>query len=156
MSHKTNHLKLKAMRQALGLTVAEACEFVPNLRGEPVSKRYLQYLEAGEQRISDEIDLIFFTKAAHYRLLLEKLTSDIESWHKDNPRPTSDEYLLALPFFYSFDDFANRTGNPSRASWRIWQSITGHLALMGKLHQLDDDAQIPDNFRCRAWLKNYD
>lgn len=165
---KINHLKLKAMRQALGLTVAEACEFVPNLQGEPVSKRYFQYLEAGEQRISDDIDLIFYTKASHYTLLLEKLTSDIERWHKDNPRPTSDdadEYFeqmkavkkLALPFFYSFDDFAQCTGNQSRAYWKIWQSVIGHLVLTGKLHQLDDDAKIPDDFGCWAWLKgNYD
>lgn len=165
---KINHLKLKAMRQSLGLTVAEACEFVPNAQGEPISKRFFQYLENGERPISDDIDLTFFTKASHYTLLLEKLTSDIENWHKAHPRPTSDdadEYFeqirkakkLALPFFHSFDDFPVRTGNQSRAYWKTWQSVIGHLVLIGKLNHLDDNAQIPDDFGCWAWLKgNYD
>ena len=163
MSHKINHLELKAMRQSLGLTASEACEFVPNAKGEPISLRYFQYIESGKRPISDELDLIFFTKASHYTLLLEKLTSDIERWHKDNPRPTSDdadEYRkqiksakkLKLPFFHNFDDFVKVTKNENRAYWKIWQAVIGHLFLIGKLHHLDDTAPIPTNFECWRWL----
>lgn len=160
---KINHLKLKAMRQSLGLTVAEACELVPNLKGEPVSKRFFQYLEAGERPISDEIDGVFYGLATQYTLLLELLNRDIEQFHKDNPRPqtdNADEYFekmksvkkLVLPFFHSFDDFATATGNKSPAYWKIWQAVVGHLVLVGKLNHLDDNVQIPADYQCMRWL----
>lgn len=164
---KINRLKLKAMRQSLGLSVAEACEFIPNSHGEPVSKRYFQYLEAGERAIPDDIDFIFFKKSSHYTLLLRLLNQDIEQFSRDSSRSISnntDDYSemecvpkLALPFFYSFDDFSKYTGNTSRAYWKIWQAVIGHLILIGKLDTLDDTVRIPDDFTCVRWLNgNYD
>lgn len=163
-----NHLQLKAQRQALGLTVAEACELVKNKDGQPLSKRFWQYLEQGERVITDDIDIAIFTHASHYTLLLNRLTADIDEFNQTNLKPTTDdadEYFeqlkrakkLVLPFWHSFEQFATDTGNQSQAYWKIWQAVVGHLMLIGKLNYLDDDAKVPADFGAWRWLKgDYD
>lgn len=161
-----NNLQLKAQRQSLGLTVAEACELVKNKEGKPLSKRFWQYLEQGERTITDDIDIAIFTHASHYNLLLDKLTADIDQFNQDNPKPITDdadEYFdklksvkkLALPFWHSFEQFVSDTGNQSQADWKIWQAVVGHLVLIGKIQYLDDNAKVPDEFGVWAWLKGH-
>lgn len=158
-----NHLKLKAQRQSLGLTVAEACELVKNKDGKPLSKRFWQYLEQGERTITDDIEIAIFTHASHYTLLLDKLTADIDQFNQHNPKPITDdadEYFdklksvkkLALPFWHSFEQFATDTGNQSQAYWKIWQAVVGHLLLIGKITELDDSADIPPEFSIWFWI----
>lgn len=163
-----NHLQLKAQRQALGLTVAEACELVKNKDGQPISKRFWRYLEQGKYKISEDVNIAIFTLSSHYTLLLDKLTDDISKFHQSNPKPATDdadEYFeqlktvkkLVLPFWHSFEQFVADTGNQSQAYWKIWQAVVGHLMLIGKLNYLDDDAKIPDDFGAWRWLKgDYD
>lgn len=52
-----NNLELKATRQALGLTVAEAAELVG------VTKRAFQHWEVGTRLVPDDVDLVFSTSA---------------------------------------------------------------------------------------------
>lgn len=163
-----NNLQLKAQRQSLGLTVAEACDLVKNKDGQPLSKRFWQYMEQGERSISEDIDITIFSLASHYTLLLDKLTADIAKFNQDNPKPITDDadaYFeqlksikkLVLPFWHSFEQFKADTGNPSQAHWKIWQAVIGHLMLTGKLNYLDDDAKVPAEFGAWRWLKgDYD
>lgn len=163
-----NSLQLKAQRQSLGLTVAEACELIKNKDGQPLSKRFWQYMEQGERNIPGDVDIAIFGLASHYALLLDKLTADIAKFNQDNPKPATDdadEYFeqlksikkLVLPFWHNFEQFKADTGNPSQAHWKIWQAVIGHLILTGKLNHLDDDAKVPAEFGAWRWLKgDYD
>lgn len=49
------NLQLKAQRQALGLTVAEACGLLKNKDGQPLSKRMWQYFEQGKHLVHDDM-----------------------------------------------------------------------------------------------------
>lgn len=159
-----NNLQLKAQRQSLGLTVAEICNITKNKDGYPLAKRTWQYYETGKLIIQDDIDLLMFSLASHYSLLLDKLTEDIKRFNEENPRTITDDadiYFeqlasvkkLALPFWHSFEQFVKDTGNNSEACWKIWQAVVGHLVLTGKLNYLDDDAKVPANFSCNNWLR---
>ena len=159
-----NNLQLKAQRQALGLTVAEACKLVKNKDGQPLSKRMWQYYEQGKHLAHDGIDITIFGLASHYTLLLDKLTADIDKFNKHNSKPITDdadEYFeqlksvkkLVLPFWHSFEQFKADTGNQSQAHWKIWQAVIGHLMLIGKLNYLDDSAKVPTDFGVWRWLK---
>ena len=159
-----NNLQLKAQRQSLGLTVAEACGLIKNKDGQPLSKRFWQYMEQGGRSISEDIDITIFGLASHYTLLLDKLTADIDDFNAKNPKPITDdadEYFeqlksvkkLVLPFWHSFEQFKADTGNESKAHWKIWQAAIGHLMLTGKLNYLDDSAKVPDDFSVWRWLK---
>ena len=163
-----NNLQLKAQRQALCLTVAEACALVKNKDGQPLSKRMWQYYEQGKHPVHNDIDIAIFGLASHYTLLLNKLTADIADFNAKNPKPITDdadEYFeqlksvkkLVLPFWHSFEQFKADTGNQSQAHWKIWQAVIGHLMLTGKLNYLDDSVKVPDGSRSWRWLKgNYD
>lgn len=142
-----NNLQLKAQRQALCLTVAEACELVKNKDGQPLSKRMWQYYEQGKHRAHDGVDIAIFGLASHYTLLLDKLTADIINFKQDNTESP------ALPFWHSFEKFKADTGNPSQAHWKIWQAVIGHLMLTGKLNYLDDSAKVPAESGAWQWLK---
>ena len=104
-----NHLQLKARRQALGLTVAEACELVKNKDGQPMSKRMWQYYEQGERSIPEDVDIAIFGLASHYTLLLDRLTADTIKLKQDNTESP------VLPFWHSFEQFKADTGNASQA-----------------------------------------
>ena len=163
-----NNLQLKAQRQSLGLTVAEACALVKNKDGQQMSKRMWQYYEQGKHLVHDGVGLAIFGLASHYTPLLDTLTNDIADFNKDNPKPITDdadEYFeqlksvkkLVLPFWHSFEQFKADTGNPSQAHWKIWQAVIGHLMLIGKLNYLDDNAKVPTDFGAWQWLKgDYD
>ena len=139
--HNLNNLELKAMRQSLGLTVAEASE----LNGIEVSKRFFQYLENGERTANQDVNDVFFNLASQYHLALTKLTDDITEHCKTNKKPV-------LPFFHSFELFKEKTGNQYQHFWKIYQSVIGHLLLVGAITTLDDDAEIPKNFSIWWWL----
>lgn len=142
-----NHLQLKARRQALGLTVAEACELVKNKDGQPMSKRMWQYYEQGKHPVHNDIDIAIFGLASHYTLLLDRLTADTIKLKQDNTESP------VLPFWHSFEQFKADTGNPSQAHWKIWQAVIGHLMLTGKLNYLDDSAKVPAESGAWQWLK---
>lgn len=145
-----NNLQLKAQRQSLGLTVAEACELIKNKDGQPLSKRMWQYYEQGKHLVHDDVDVAIFSLAGHYTLLLDRLTADIINFKQSNTESP------ALPFWHSFEQFKADTGNPSQAHWKIWQAVIGHLMLTGKLNYLDD-AKVPADFGAWRWLKgDYD
>lgn len=158
-----NNLELRAMRQALGLSVVEACEFIKNPKGESINKRHYRYLESGDRKIAYDVNLVFYNKATRYTLLLDLLNRDIDQFKKENPLPETDdtdEYFekmktvkkLVLPFFNTFEVFETETGNSSTSHWRMWQAVVGHLLLIGKIDGLDDEAKIPSNFQCVHWL----
>lgn len=144
-----NNLKLKATRQGLGLTVADAAELTA------VNKRAFQYWEAGERGVPEDVDLAFFNMSSHYTLVLEKMLADIE---QATIRPTDDEIKPTikpvLPFFLTFEKFQMNTECPYVIYWRIYQSVISHLVLIGKITKLDDDAKIPENFGIWKWLKS--
>lgn len=142
-----NNLQLKAQRQSLGLTVAEACALVKNKDGQPLSKRMWQYYEQGKHRAHSSVDIAILGLASHYTLLLDRLTADIIKLKQDNTESP------VLPFWHSFEQFKADTGNHSQAHWKIWQAVIGHLMLTGKLNYLDDDAKIPTDFGAWRWLK---
>ena len=142
-----NNLRLKAQRQALGLTVAEACELIKNKDGQPMSKRMWQYYEQGKHLAHDGVDIAISGLASHYTLLLDRLTADIINFKQNNTESP------VLPFWHSFEQFKADTGNPSQAHWKIWQAVIGHLMLTGKLNYLDDSAKVPAESGAWQWLK---
>ena len=153
-----NHLELKAMRQSLGLTVAEASD----LKGVQVSKRFFNYLEAGDYVIKPDVADTFFNLSAQYQLALHCLTRDIAAYKEKHYPQTdnADEYFLAikdktlvLPFFHKFELFEEKTGNELPHFWKIYQSIVGHLLLIGEITTLDDNAEIPLDFSIWQWLE---
>jgi hypothetical protein len=150
MENPMNNLLLKATRQGLGLTVAEASELPPI----NVQKRTFQYFEAGERAIPDYVDLTFFTMSSHYNLVLEKMLVDIE---KATIYPGDDEIKPTikpvLPFFQTFEMFQMATECPHIVYWRIYQSVISHLVLIGKITKLDDSKRIPDGFEIWKWLQ---
>lgn len=142
-----NNLELKAVRQSLGLTVAEAAEMTN------VTKRAFQYWEAGKRAVPDDVDLIFSTKAAHYSMILERMISDVEA---ATIHPKGDEVAPTkkpiLPFYNDFKCFAEATHCNSIAHWRGYQAVIGQLVLLGKVTKLDDGAVIPQSFWIWRWL----
>lgn len=139
-----NHLELKAMRQALGLTVAEAS----SISSIDVSKRYFNYLESGEREIKEDIAETFYELSIQYHLVLTSLKRDIQE-HCKEKKPV-------LPFFHSFELFVSKTGNQKKHFWKIYQAVIGHLLLEGTLTTLDDEKTIPVEFSLWHWLKgNY-
>ena len=157
MSLAINNLELKAIRQALGLSVVEACEFIKNPKGVPINRRHYRYLESGNRRISDDVNQVFYNKATRYTLLLDLLNRDIDQFKKENVPANDADKKLVLPFFNTFEVFEKETGNSSTSYWRMWQAVVGHLLLIGKIDGLDDEAKIPSNFQCMHWLNgDYD
>ena len=144
-----NNLLLKATRQGLGLTVAEASELPPI----NVQKRTFQYFEAGERAIPEYVDLTFFTMSSHYNLVLEKMLADIE---KATIYPADDEIKPTvkpvLPFFQTFELFQLATECPHIVYWRIYQSVISHLVLTGKITKLDDSKKIPAEWSIWRWF----
>lgn len=144
-----NNLLLKATRQGLGLTVAEASELPPI----NVQKRTFQYFEAGERAIPEYVDLTFFTMSSHYKLVLDKMLIDIE---KATIYPSDDEIKPTikpvLPFFHTFELFQIATECPNIVYWRIYQSVISHLVLIGKITKLDDSKKIPAEWSIWRWL----
>ena len=146
-----NHLELKAKRQSLGLTVAEAAELCS------VTKRSFNYWEQGERSIPDDVSLLFFTMSSHYILVFEHMIEDIEkaTWHNPNPDNITNLPMTKkpqLPFFHTFESFQMATECTHINYWRIYQSVIGQLLLLGKISKLDDSKAIPENFLIWKWL----
>lgn len=146
-----NNLELKAIRQGLGLTVAEASE----LPAVNVTKRSFQRWEAGDVPVPDDIDLTFFSMSSHYTLVLDKMMADIDKAtiynHDDDTKPSC--ISPKLPFFHTFESFQMATECPHVSYWRIYQSVISHLLLIGKITKLDDSAKIPESFGIWKWLR---
>lgn len=145
-----NNLQLKALRQGLGLTVAEACE-LPSIK---LTKRSFQRFESGDVPVPSYVEDTFFLMSSHYTLVLEKMLADVE---KSTIRPTGDEVKPTikpvLPFFHTFESFQMETECPYVSYWRIYQSVISQLLLLGKITKLDDSLNIPENFGIWNWLK---
>lgn len=151
-----NNLNLKAMRQSLGLTVAEASELIISPRTQsPVSKRTLQRYEAGSELVPSDVDILFFNLGSQYQLALDLLEQDIKEVtirnEADDTKPSTVKPVL--PFFHTFEAWQEKTGNNLVHFWKIYQSVIGHLILVGKLAKLDDNANIPKNFSICRWIE---
>lgn len=145
-----NNLQLKALRQGLGLTVAEAAE-LPSIA---VTKRSFQYWEAGKVPVPSDVTDTFFLMSSHYTFVLDKMIADVE---KATIYPNDDEIKPTvkptLPFFHTFEQFQMATECPQIIYWRIYQSVISQLLLLGKITKLDDNTKIPENFGIWKWLK---
>ncbi len=144
-----NNLQLKALRQGLGLTVADAAD----LTG--VTKRSFQRWELGNVPVPNDVDMTFFLMSSHYSLVLEKMLADVERVtiynETDDTKPSRTSPIL--PFFHTFESFQVATECPHVAYWRIYQSVISQLLLLGKVSKLDDDVKIPENFGIWRWLR---
>lgn len=144
-----NNLELKALRQALGLTVLDASE----LAG--VSKRSFQYWESGKHPIKSDFEQLLFVMVSHYSMILRQMTEDLDRvtvrQYDDDTKPTI-VYKPALPFFHSFEDFQMKTGCKWVSYWRIYQAVIGQLLMSGKVTKLDDSAEIPSDFKIWRWF----
>ncbi|MDP8173146.1 DUF1870 family protein [Pasteurella skyensis] len=128
MSKKLNNIELKAVRQGLGLSVAEACDIVN------VKKRTWQYWEAGRSPVPDDVSETFLKFKKDYIIALDNLLKDITETH------------IVLPFYKEFEDFCQKTQNNSIVKWRIYQSVISYLMLTRYEISLDDTAKIPKSF----------
>ena len=143
-----NNLQLKALRQGLGLTVADASELAN------VAKRTFQRWEDGTRSVPSDVDLLMDFMASHYAMVLDRILSDIQAatiYNADDdtkPSRTSPK----LPFFHTFEAFQIATKCPHIAYWRIYQSVISQLMLLGKISKLDDAAVIPADFWIWKWL----
>lgn len=143
-----NNLQLKALRQGLGLTVADAAELVG------VSKRAFQYWENGSRQIPEDVDMTFFTMSSHFNLVFNKMIDDVEQAtiapKNEEAEPT---IKPVLPFFHSFESFKIATKCEQISYWRIYQSVISQLLSIGKITKLDDAVKIPENFKIWSWLR---
>lgn len=151
-----NDLELKAVRQSLGLTIAEASD----LQRIDVSKHFFQYL-TGERTNNH---YLFDSLSVQYHLVFTNLSEDVDLYNKQRLPKTKtddlDEYFkqlrstpkLKLPFFQSFELWQEKTGNDLPHFWKIYQAVVGHLLLFGKLTELDDSADIPPQFSIWFWI----
>lgn len=153
-----NSFELKALRQGLSLTVAEAAEIIG------VSKRAFQYWETGRYDIPQEcIDACWWLNV-QYDLFIRLLDEDIKQWKLKNPTLQTDdveEYKkwvksrdrLCLPFFSSFESYLKVAGFESIPQWRIYQSAISHFFSIGKIEALNDQCQIPEDFKIMGALR---
>lgn len=149
-----NYLQLKAHRQGLGLTVAEAAEIAK------VTKRSFQYWEAGKVPVPSDVDMLINAMASQYSLVLALLSSDVESatWRNTDPDNNPDKPMRispTLPFFHSFELFSEKTGVLNTVYWRIYQSVVSQLILTGKIVRLDDTAELPENWGIWKWFNGH-
>lgn len=143
-----NNIELKAIRQGLGLEVAEAAELCG------VQKRSFNYWEQGERSIPSDVSMLFFQMSSHYSLVFEKMTADVKdaTIYNETDEKTPSRSSPKLPFFRTFESFQIATSNPNKTYWRIYQSVISQLILLGKISKLDDTAKIPDQFWIWRWL----
>lgn len=144
-----NNLQLKALRQGLGLTVADAAELVG------VTKRSFQYWEDGSRQIPNDLSLHFSIMQSHFSMIFYFMVEDIAKATiyndpDDDTKPMT--VTPAMPFFLKFEDFVKATDCQHIVYWRIYQSVTSQLLLAGKISKLNDDAKIPKNFRIWKWF----
>lgn len=146
---KLNNLSLKAIRQGLGLTVAEAAE-LPSIN---VTKRTFQYWESGKVPLPTDVDLVFFGIVSHRNLVLEQMLADVErvTVHQD-PEIVGPTIKPILPFYKEFADFSAATKCDKVVYWRIYQAVVSDLVMSGKIKNLDDNAAIPKDFKIWNWL----
>lgn len=148
---KMNNLQLKALRQGLGLTVADASELAN------VAKRTFQRWEDGTRSVPGDIDLLMDSMASHYSMVLSELSNDVDraTWRNTDPDNNPDKPMRVspvLPFFLTFESFQNITKCSSVIYWRIYQSAISQLLLTGKISKLDDSAVIPAGFWIWKWF----
>lgn len=140
-----NNLELKAQRLSLGLSISDACEYVKNTDCYPISYRMWKYYEDGKYDIHNTVDRFIFLCSLNYTVLLNNTIADIDKFKKVNDK-------LSLPFWDDFEQFKLDTGNSSYLKWKIWHAVIGHLMLTAKLHCLDDNSKVPDDFVFWIWL----
>lgn len=153
-------LQLTAQRHALGLNVSELAELPAIAQDKRVISDYERGRRIPAQSYVGAMSLI----SMHYDLLLKLILRDIDAHHFRYPLPKTDdaaEYFkrlesvnhLALPYFADFERFKSTTGNTNKGYWRIWQSVIGHLSLVGKILRINDDVLLPDSFtNSKDWL----
>lgn len=151
---KMNYLQLKAQRQGLGLTVAEIADIAK------VTKRSFQYWEAGKVPVPQDVEMLIDAMASQYNLVLDLLLSDVElaTWRNTDPDNNPDKPMRispTLPFFHSFELFLEKTGVKNIVYWRIYQSVVSQLMLTGKIVRLDDNIEIPENWKIWKWLDGH-
>lgn len=151
---KMNNLQLKALRQGLGLTVADTAELAQ------VTKRSFQYWEAGKVPVPNDVVMLMNTMASHYDVVLKKMLEDVEqaTWRNTDPDNNTDKPMRispTLPFYHSFESFQVSTECKNVAYWRIYQSAISQLLLLGKISKLDDSTKIPENWGIWKWLKGH-
>ncbi len=158
-----NNLELKAIRMGLGLEVKQASEMVG------VSKRNFQYYEKGQVKIPQDVAMSFENALSHYHLLMNNMLDDIASFYKENPKPlgsdyeNSEEYFkavenrkkLLLPLYLNFGDFVAKTGRKYESSWRLYQAVIDQLYINNKIDGLNDDFEIPHNFKIWLWFRGF-
>lgn len=148
-----NNIKLKALRQGVGLTVAEASELMS------VNKRSFQYWEAGNRAIPDDCMALFEHLRFSVTMLVELMQDDIAQYNRRHDLISDDEgevySKLVLPFFVDFEHFKLKTGCPLVQFWRVYQAVVSHLLVSGWLTHVDDAVEIPKNFIVNDWLANY-
>lgn len=142
------YLKLKAIRQGLGLTVADAAALVN------VSKRTFQYWEAGERNFDQMIEMRFDYMASHYHMVLENMLKDVQrtTIHNTEDDTKPSRISPTLPFFHSFEHFKDAVGCSHITYWRIYQSVISQLILLGKIVRLNDEVEIPADFWIWRWF----
>lgn len=148
-----HNIKLKALRQGVGLTVAEASELLN------VNKRSFQYWESDPSRaIPDDCLELFDKLAFSVRLIIDLMQEDVEIYNEKHGLLVTDDDVqskIVLPFFSDFDKFKAETGCPLVQFWRVYQAAISHLLLRGHITHVDDDAKIPDYFIVNSWLAGY-
>lgn len=139
MTDKTT-LLLIAQRHALGLNASELAD-LPAINQ---NHRTIANYERGDRNPSlDYIESMRELGVLYYRLQAS-ITTDIALQKRQAGTPI-------LPYFVDFDDFERTTSNDDKTYWRVWQSVVGHLVLIGDIDSLNDDAPIPASFR-QTWF----
>lgn len=143
-----NNLQLKAIRQGLGLEVAEAAELVG------VQKRSFNYWEQGLRSVPTDVFLTFDTMRSHYILVLDMMGHDVKrvTTYNETDETKPSRCSPTLPFYRSFDDFKTATGCEWRAYWRIYQSVISQLLLLTHISRISDEVKIPADFAIWKWL----
>lgn len=109
-----NHIELKATRQALGLTVAEAALV------SGVTKRAFLYWEQGSRAVPGQVDELFRALASEWVAMRRQILTKSKN--------------AALPSYHDFEEFKKKTGCDLEIKWRLYQSVVGHLFMTGKRH----------------------
>lgn len=153
-------LQLIAQRHALGLNISELADLPAIAQDKRVISDYERGRRIPAQSYVGAMSLI----SIHYDLLLKLILRDIDAHYFKHPLPKTDdaaEYFthlesvdfIALPYFADFERFKSTTGNTNKGYWRIWQSVIGHLSLIGKILRINDDVLLPDSFtNVKDWL----
>ena len=138
MTNKTT-LLLIAQRHALGLNASELAD-LPTINQ---THRTVANYERGDRNPSSNYIESMREISVLYYHLQASITTDIGLQKRQTSTPT-------LPYFVDFNDFERITGNNCKTYWRVWQSVIGHIVLIGDIDNLGDDASVPASFK-QTW-----